>query len=114
MARIRHYITRQWRETLKVNGIYSVKDTGIEDYHSLGVSEDLHAKIWKRSARVLHNEAVKELQELDCFLRLRKMFGAYTISGEGSVGYPNLVWRIGRPSQSNDVAHYIGIHGFGI
>jgi len=81
------------------------RDAGLAGYHNACHLID-HARVWTRAAREFPPEGVDYLEQSSFLAKLRTEFGAGTITNEGHGLGPEIVWRIVRPGESNDVQSF--------
>ncbi len=105
LADIRGAIEAQWLAVLcehapdRVDGF---RDLGIARYHEFADGLP-HESMWPKSARILPAEVGARIRSMEFMRELAEAFGAFTVSDEDEVGWPEIYWRLVRPDRSGDM-----------
>ncbi|MGQ0675215.1 MAG: phytanoyl-CoA dioxygenase family protein [Rhodospirillales bacterium] len=105
LAHIRAAIERQFLahlKTLAPSAYGDFVEAGLEHYHRQSHRID-HAASWMRHRRVLPPDDVAFVQRSSMLRRLAAEFGTAEIVNEVGGTNPEVVWRLVRPNQANDV-----------
>ena len=106
LLQFRDSINKQWLEKIKeINPKLSNRileeNISIQDYHQ--ISDYLaHEEIWSKSSRILPLEFVNWFIHSE-FAKSLKKYGEFEISDEDNLGWPNIYWRLVRPSKKSDI-----------
>lgn len=105
LASIRNLIQSQFEEVLaSQTDLNDSQLPHITDYHHIASSID-HSSVWSKSSRIFDvvrfNKFSHTVLKSPNFKSLN--FGYSDISDEEDLGYPNVYWRLVRPSQPKDV-----------
>jgi hypothetical protein len=103
----RKFIKKQWFSVIKSHSIEAAniikeKKLNPEEYHYIHNFLD-HSSVWRKQNRILGPDFHAWLKNSYFYTMLQKLFGAFEISDEENIGYPNIYWRLCRPGHSNDV-----------
>ena len=104
---MRQYIESQYFKTIKnhnpkVAEEISSKQLSMNEYHLVSRSLD-HSKMWGKISRILPSAFFDWITNTYFYKNLKEVFGEFIISDEENLGWPNLYWRIVRPSCSEDI-----------
>ena len=78
------------------------KNLSINKYHKISSKID-HKIMWPVKSRVLPKNMYKNFIKLSFIDNLKKIFGKFNISDENKFGHGEIIWRIVRPNENNDV-----------
>jgi hypothetical protein len=87
---------------LAPNAVADFAAAGLGQYHRQSHRID-HASAWPRHARLMGPEAVEFFQQTSLMRRIVDEFGSAEITNEVEGGAPELVWRLVRPGEGEDV-----------
>ena len=77
-------------------------DLSLHTYHLYSHLYD-HSSIWSKMNRLLSSDDSIWFQTLPEIIELFDSFDVHSISDEESLGFPNIYWRLVRPSESSDI-----------
>src|SRR3989338_6470262 len=100
---IRKMIRIQWLYRLQLlvpRNLYQFDEMGIERYHELSHLID-HENAWVKHARVLPQEAIAIIRNMDFFKKLEREFGQVGIGDEEYFKRENMSWRLVRPGNKD-------------
>ena len=101
----REVITAQYRNVLSHNNAsHNEKELPINKYHQTRLAKsNEHGKVWRKVNRILPQESLKKLMESDFFSALKSQIDWFQISDEENIGYPEVYFRLVRPSPCSDI-----------
>lgn len=101
----RSIVAKQYKSVLKNIGNVTdpqILDTPINRYHEIC---DLvnHASLWGKKNRILSRQDYEAFLTSGFFQELKNEVGDLFISDEEEIGYPEIYWRLVRPTPHRDV-----------
>ncbi|MCF8163545.1 MAG: phytanoyl-CoA dioxygenase family protein [Polynucleobacter sp.] len=102
-----NFLSEKWRNQL-IEGYPSldsvVRETEIGNYHEMSHQLD-HSSFWTKQRRIFSEIEISQLlKHVSVFEELLEVFGDYEVADLEGIGYPEIYWRLVRPSCPEDVA----------
>ena len=100
----RSVVEKHYRSILKENGINKIEilNKPINEYHEICNLID-HSSVWTKKSRILNEKEIEILFQTIFFKKLQDELGYLLITDEDKSGYPELYFRLVRPSPHSDI-----------